>query len=109
MGDVQGSGRADDDGVNPFVGKDRVDIGREARSVQGGKLLGGVAEGICDEGERCPRVGGDGLGVNVADPAGADDGDSEHHCFFLTTTRGDVNGVVAPEEHGAADEVTERA
>ena len=45
--------------------------------------LRGIAERIGNEGEGCAGVGGDGLGVDVADATGADNGNVEHLCFFL--------------------------
>ena len=81
--DVQRRGRADDDGVDAFVGEDGVHVGRVAGAVDLGQLLRGVTERIGNEGEGGAGVGGDGLGVDVADAAGADNGNVEHLCFFL--------------------------
>lgn len=80
VGDVQGGGRADDDGVDVRVGEDLLGLLARAGPVETGEVLGGRAHGVADEGELGLRVGGDGLGVDVADAAGADDGDSEHRC-----------------------------
>ena len=80
---MQRRGRADDDGVDAFVGEDGVHVGRVAGAVDLGQLLRGVTERIGNEGEGGAGVGGDGLGVDVADAAGADNGNVEHLCFFL--------------------------
>ena len=83
VGDVQRRGRADDDGVDPLVGEDRVHVGCVAGTVDLGQLLRGITERIGNEGEGGAGVCGDGLGVDVADAAGADNGNVEHLCFFL--------------------------
>ena len=79
---VQWRGGADDDGVDLGVGEDLLGVLAGPGPVGGGELLGRVLEGVADQGELGLGVGGDGLGVDVADAAGADDGDGEHPCSF---------------------------
>ena len=43
-------------------------------TVLSGEFLGGVAEGVSNQGQLGVRVGGDGLSVDVANAAGANDG-----------------------------------
>ena len=80
---MQRRGGADDDGVDLGVGEDLLSVLAGPGAVGGGELLCGVLEGVADQCELGLRVCGDGLGVDVADAAGADDGDGEHLCFFL--------------------------
>ena len=82
VGDVQRRGGADDDGVDLGVGEDLLGVLAGPGPVGGGELLGRVVEGVADQGELGLGVGGDGLGVDVADAAGTDDGDGEHPCSF---------------------------
>ena len=71
---MQRSGGADDDGVDGLVSKNRVDVLGVGCAVFSGEFLGGVAEGVSNQGQLGVRVGGDGLSVDVANTAGTDDG-----------------------------------
>ena len=78
VGDVQRSGGADDDGVDPGIGEDVLGSLARPGSVLIGEGPGGVADGVAYEGQGGIGVGDDGLGVDVADTASADDGDIQH-------------------------------
>ena len=75
---VQGGRRADDDGVDLGIGEDCIDVVGGARPVRVGQGLRGIGDDVGDERQGGVGVAGDRAGVDVGNPACADEANSQH-------------------------------
>jgi hypothetical protein len=81
--DVGRRRRGDDHGVDVGVAEDRVGIPGGDRAVERGDLVRGNLDGIMHDGQLCPRVHGQGRGVNPADPSGAEQTETQHQALLV--------------------------